>query len=128
MTIEDDLETYYSLRKAIGVIKCSEQWDRDRLFTPEILSRMSDLTRQYAGARAPLLERLKLVEKIVITRVLDEGMTVKGTYVTAFLLPGHVVWNTQGLQALASIYPQILDFKKRTASTVVIRLNKGEQE
>ena len=95
---------------------------RAKLIPPEVKKELDDLDAESKSALSSVDAKLALIEESIKSGTLEVGetVTVKGVG-QAVYNHGRVTWATQGLDGLAVVIPELLQFRKEGSPYITIK-------
>lgn len=108
------------------VVEMDKQAALDSIFTPEIKQQVADIEAEFGKKVTALGANMAELEAVVKDKVLQHGMTVKGTHLQACWTKPHVSWDTWALDSYAAAHPEIEKFRKVGEPSVSIRQVGGK--
>ena len=114
----DQLSDYQAQRSLIEIKK---QELIDGIYTQEIKVKLQEIdaefTTQYEGVDANITAITEQIKQAVI----DNGASVKGSFLHAVYAKGRVSWDSKTLDGLALVIPEVLKARKEGEPSISIR-------
>jgi hypothetical protein len=114
----DKLADYQAERQVLAIVK---QEQINKVLTPEIKQALSDIDAEFSEKVVAVDENINALTDCIKQAILEEGVSIKGTFLHAIYVKGRVSWDTKGLDGYAVAHPEMAAFRKVGDPSVSIR-------
>ena len=114
----DKLSELYAQRDLLAMQK---QEMINAVLTPEIRAKLAEIDAETAPMFEAVNANAAELEATVKATVLEHGATVKGAHLQAVYVKGRVSWDTDKLDGMAALIPQLNEARKVGQPSVAIR-------
>lgn len=119
--IRDLLDRLADLRVGQGAIALQKQELINSILTDEIRAKLAEIDAEFADKVQTVGAAIAALEAEVKQAVIQNGESVKATFLHAVWMKGRTSWDTKSLDGFAAAHPEILAFRKEGEPTVSIR-------
>ena len=117
----DKLAEYQSQRDATLLEK---QELIEQIYTDEIKARIAEIEAEFVSKTEAVNENISSLEEKIKKAVIENGASVKGSFLHAVFAKGRVSWDTKSLDGYATAHPELLSFRKEGEPSASIRVAK----
>jgi septation ring formation regulator EzrA len=103
------------------VIDLDKQKMIDSVLTPEIRKQIADIEVEFACLYPAVDEKITALTTQVKEAVISQGETVNGEHLQAVFMKGRTSWNTEKLDGMMALIPQLVEARKTGDPSVSIR-------
>jgi hypothetical protein len=119
--IKQALDDLANLRAAHDAITLQKQALVDSVMTPEIRAKLADIDAEFLGKHEAINDKANPLEAEIKQAIIENGASVKGTFLHAIFMKGRVTWDAKALDAYAYTHPQIMGWRKEGEPTCSLR-------
>ena len=114
----DMLADFQAGRDAIALQK---QQLIDDILNAEIKAKIADIEAEFADKLQTVNDNVTNLEAEVRQAVIENGASVKGTFLHAIWVKGRVSWDGKSLEGYMAAHPEIAAFRKEGEPSVSLR-------
>ncbi len=85
----------------------------DQILTPEIRARIAEIEAEFEPRLEVVDLKIAALEEEIKQDVLQNGASVRGSFLRAVWNKGRVTWDTKGMDDYSIGHPEILTFRKQ---------------
>jgi len=112
-SIQSKLDQLANFQAEKDVLHIEKQELLDQVLTPEIRARLEEIEAEFAPRLAAVEDNIGALEEEIKKDVLNNGATVRGSFLRAVWNTGRVTWDTKGMDRYAMNHPDILEYRKQ---------------
>jgi len=122
LTYQREKESDY--QKRLAEIR-AEIYDETQAKTAQVYSELAarkrEIEAEFVGQQNAVDENIKALEAEIKAATKAEGKTVKGKFFTAVYVKGRVTWNTDMLDGMITVIPQLGKARKEGEPSITLR-------
>lgn len=112
-SIQFKLDQLANFQAEKDVLAIEKQELLDQVLTAEIRARIEEIEAEFAPRLAAVEENIAALEEEIKQDVLQNGATVRGSFLRAVWNRGRVSWDARGMDHYALSHPDILQYRKQ---------------
>jgi hypothetical protein len=112
-TINEKLDHLANYQAEREVLQLQKQELIDEILTAEIKARLDEIEAEFAPRMVAVDENIAALEEEIKADVLQNGATVRGTFLRAVWNRGRVSWDTKGIDEYALYHPEVIRYRKQ---------------
>lgn len=113
-----DLTEAYAKR---DLLKIDHDKARDAAIPEEVEAALADVDQEFSPMLEAIADRIEKLEAQAKEATLEEGKTVKGGALQAVYSAGRVTWNSDMLDGMIALLPDIAKARKEGKPSITIR-------
>lgn len=115
------LDELASLRAAHDVLILQKQALIDTILTEEIKAEIAEIDAEFVDKHQAVSDKVNPLEAEIKKAVIASGVTIKGAFLQAVWVKGHVNWNVKALDGYAAAHPEITPFREEGSPSCTLR-------
>lgn len=119
-TIEEMLDALAELQAQRDLIEMERARMVDAVLAP-VRAELDAVEAEFGEKLISVSEKIVALSEEIKARVIECGKTVKGEHIIAVYNRGRVTWDTEALEGMARLIPQIAQARKEGAPMVILR-------
>lgn len=111
--IRSKLDQLANFRAEKEVLQLEKKELIDQILTPEIRARIAEIEAEFEPRLEVVDLKIAALEEEIKQDVLQNGASVRGSFLRAVWNKGRVTWDTKGMDDYSIYHPEILTFRKQ---------------
>ncbi|MHB0967418.1 MAG: hypothetical protein ACYC36_13295 [Bellilinea sp.] len=121
MNAVEMLDKLAELQAQRTLIELDKQKAVESVMTPEIKQQLADIEAEFATKYEGVDANIAELEAQIKDAVIENGASVKGSFLHAVYSKGRVSWDSRKLEGLMMVIPQLAEARKEGDPSVAIR-------
>lgn len=124
-TIQQKLDQLANFQAEKDVLQIEKQALIDEILTAEIKARLEEIEAEFAPRLEAVAQNIEALKEEIKQDVLQQGASVRGSFLQAVWNKGRVSWDNQKMEQYALYHPEVLAYRKQGQPFVSIVQVRG---
>lgn len=120
-TLSTQLDALADLQASLTALQLEKQAAIDATIPPDVKAELESIELEFSTAAAIAEAKINALTEQIKNAVLENGATVKGTFLQAVYTKGRVTWDGKQLDGMMALIPGLAAARKEGAPSVSFR-------